>query len=182
MDDLRKIIFTAIATNINVTINSLYFYVPQLIPNSQTQVLFNENFMNNCTITFDSWYTKRNFSNDGRELQVDIASAQHVNSTKYLIAAFQTNARIGTPKKANNPAVSDTNHVTKYFVEIDGAGDPRDAVLTNFEENSYLDQYRDLKLFYREYVVEQLLDPYISHTDMRSFYPIQEQYYENINQ
>ena len=129
--------------------------------------------MNDYTFTFDSWYTERKISNDGRELQVDIGSAQHINSPKYLFGAFQTNNRIGTPNKANNPAVFDTNHVTKYFVEIDGARYPGDGVLTNFEDNSYLDQYRDLKLFYREYAGDELLPAFISCPEMKLFYPFQ---------
>ena len=44
--------------------------------------MFKKYIMNNYTITFDSWYTERKTSNDGRELQVDIGSAQHVNSPK----------------------------------------------------------------------------------------------------
>ena len=129
--------------------------------------------MNKNTITFDSWSTERKISNDGRELQVDLGSAQHINSPKYLIATFQTNDRIGTPNEANNPLVFDTNHVTKFFVEIDGVGYPRDGVLTIFEENSYSDQYRDLNLFYKEYIGEVLLLPYISYPDMKNFYTSQ---------
>ena len=41
--------------------------------------------MNKYTITFDSWYTERKNSNDGRELQVDIGSAKNIISPKYLI-------------------------------------------------------------------------------------------------
>ena len=119
LNDLQDIIFTTIANDINVTINSLYLYVPILLPNTQTQVMFNEAIMNNYTITFDSWYTERKISNDGRELQVDIASAQKIISPKYLISVFQTIART-TPNKASNPAIFDNNHVTKYFVEIGG--------------------------------------------------------------
>ena len=172
MNDLQDIIFTTIADDINVTINSLYLFVPILIPNSQTQVMFNEAIMNNYTITFDSWYTERKISNTGRELQVDIGSAQHINSPKYLISAFQTNART-TAGKTINPAIFDSNHVTKYFVEIDGVRYPKDGVLINFEENSYLYQFRDLKLFCKEYVGEELLPPYISYPDMKYLYPIQ---------
>ena len=135
MNDLQDIIFTTIANNINVTINSFSLYVPILIPNTQFQVMSNESFMNIHTITFDSWYTERKNSNDGRELQVDIASAQHINSPKYLISAFQTIART-TPNKPSNLAIFDDNHVTKYFVEIDGVRYPKDGVLTNYEENS----------------------------------------------
>ena len=117
MNNLQDIIFTTIANDINVTINSLYLYVPQLIPNTQTQVMFNEATLNNYTITFDSWYTERKISNDGRKLQVDIGSAQKINSPKYLISAFQTTDRT-TANKGAKPAIFDSNHVTKYFVEI----------------------------------------------------------------
>ena len=172
MNDFQDIIFTTIANDINVTINSLYLYDPKFIPSTSTQVMFDEAIMNNYTITFDSWYTERKISNDGRELQVDIGSAQHINSPKYLISAFQTQART-TPHKNSNPAIFDSNHVTKYFVEIDGVRCPKDGVLKNFEENSYLDQYRDLKLFYKDYVGEELLQPYISYPDMKYLYPIQ---------
>ena len=172
MNDLQDIIFTTIADDINVTINSLYLYFPQLIPSTTTQVMFNESIMNNYTIIFDSWYNERKNSNDGRELQVDIGSAQHINSPKYLIAAFQTNVRT-TPNKNANPAIFDNNNFTKYFVEIDGIRYPKDGVLINFEDNSYLDQYRDIKSFYREYVGEELLQPYLSYPDMKYLYPIQ---------
>ena len=172
MNDLQDIIFTTIADNINVTLNSLYLYVPKLVPSTATQVMFDESIMNNYTFTFDSWYTESKISNDGRELQVDIDSAQHINSPKYLISAFQTNART-TPNKASNPAIFDNNHVPKYFVEIDGIRYPKDGVLTNFEENSYLDQYRDLYLFYKEYIGEEFLQHYITYPDMKYFYLIQ---------
>ena len=172
MNDLQDIVFTTIANDIVVTINSLYLYVPKLIPSTSTQIMFNEAIMNNYTITFNSWYTERKISNDGRELQIDVASAQGINSPKYLISAFQTNART-TPNKASNPAIFDHNNVTKYFVEINGIRYPKDGVLNIFRENSYLDQYRDLKFFYKEYVGEELLSPYISYSDMKYLYPIQ---------
>ena len=172
MIDLQDIIFTTIANDINVTINSLYLFVPKLMPSTSTQVMFNEAIMNKYTITFDSWYTERKISNDDRELQVDIGSAQHINSPKYLISAYQTAART-TPNNNANPAIFDRNHVTKYFGEIDGIRYPKDGVLTNFEQNSYLDQYRDLKLFYKEYVGKELLQPYITYPEMKYRYPIQ---------
>ena len=172
MNDLQDIIFTTIADDINVTINSLYLFVPKLIPSTNTQVMFNEAIMKNYSITFDSWYTERKISNDRRELQVDIGSAQQINSPKYLISAFQTADRT-TPNKNANPAIFDNNNVTKYFVEIDGVSYPKDGVLINFEESSYLDRDRDLKLFYKEYLGEQLLQPYITYPDMKYLYPIQ---------
>ena len=50
---------------------------------------------------------------------------------------------------------------------------PRDGVITDYGLNDYLDQYKDLKLFYKEYVGEPLLNPFISYTDMKNKYPIQ---------
>ena len=44
--------------------------------------MFIETTMSNYTFTFDSWYTERKISNDGRELQVDIGSAQKMNIPK----------------------------------------------------------------------------------------------------
>ena len=68
-------------TQINVTINSLCFYVPFLIPSTETQLLFNESIQNNYGIFFDEWYTERQIATDQKS-QVDIGSAQSVNSPK----------------------------------------------------------------------------------------------------
>ena len=54
-NDLRNIIFSSMADDINVTINNLYLYVPNLIPNVETQVMFNEATQNNYKISFDEW-------------------------------------------------------------------------------------------------------------------------------
>ena len=172
-NDLQNIIFTTLANDINVTINSLFLFVPLLTPNSETQVLFNESIKNNYTLTFDSWYTEGKIVTDGGEFQVDIASSQSTNSIKCLIAAHQTVDRVGTANKANNIAIFDHVDVEKYFVEVDGYRYPKESVITNFTENDYLDQYRDLKIFYQEYVGEQLMNPFISYTDMKNKYPIQ---------
>ena len=45
--------------------------------------------------------------------------------------------------------------------------------IRNFGENDYSNHYRDLKLFYKEYVGEEPFNPFISYPDMKSNYPIQ---------
>ena len=55
--DLRNIIYSSMADDINLTINNLYLYVPKLIPNVETQVMFNEETQNNYKISFHDWYT-----------------------------------------------------------------------------------------------------------------------------
>ena len=67
----------------------------------------------------------------------------------------------------------DNLNVRKYLCEIDGVRYPRGEVILDYEKNHYLDQYRDFKLFYKEYVGEPLLTPFISYPDMKNFYPIQ---------
>ena len=56
--DIQNTIFTTLANDINVTNNSLYLYVPVLIPNSDTQVMFNKSININFTITYDSRYVE----------------------------------------------------------------------------------------------------------------------------
>ena len=123
--------------------------------------MFNEPIKNNYTITYDSWYTERKLSTDGIELQIDIGSAQHINRPNYLIASFQTAGRTLTPNKQNNVAISEKVIEKKSFCEIGGCRYPKDAVLTNFLANNYVDQFRDLKLFYKENVGEELMDLFI---------------------
>ena len=57
-NDLRNIIYSSMADDINVTNNNLYLYVPNLIPNVETQVMFNEATQNIYKISFDEWYTE----------------------------------------------------------------------------------------------------------------------------
>ena len=110
--------------------------------------MFNESIQNNYTISYDGWYTEPKLANDEKEIQVDIGSAQHVMSPNYLIASFQTANRIDVPNKNRNVAIFNNFNVRKYFCEKDGYRYPKDAVLTKFAENDYLDQYRDLQNFF----------------------------------
>ena len=83
--NLQDIIYTSIAygTQINVTINSLYLYVPFFIPSTDTQVIFNESIQNNYRIFFDEWYTERRMATD-QIFQVDIGSSQAGSSPIFL--------------------------------------------------------------------------------------------------
>ena len=170
--DLQDIIYTSIGDNINVTINSLYLFVPTFTPSTETQLMFNESTQNNYRILFDDWFTVRRVVSD-TITQIDIGSAQQVNSPKYQIACHQTAARLNAPDKGINISRFDNPNVRKYFVKIDSIRYPRDGVLTNYNENDYIDQYKDLKLFYKEYVGEELLTPFVSYPDMKTKYPIQ---------
>ena len=172
--NLQNKIYTSIGegTPINVTINSLYLNVPIFIPSTETQLIFNESIQNNYRIYFDEWYTERRIVTD-QIYQVVIGSAQSVNSPKYLICAHQTADRSDTPNKVTNISIFDNLNVHKYFVEIDGIRYPRDGILTNYGLNDYLDQYKDVKLFYKEYIGEEFLNPYKSYPDMKTKYSIQ---------
>ena len=84
--------------DINVTINSLCLYIPNLIPSVETQLMFNEATQNNYKISFDEWYTERRILSDSL-VQHDMGSAQNVIQPKYLICAHQKNLRTTTPDK-----------------------------------------------------------------------------------
>ena len=86
--------------------------------------------------------------------QLDIGSAHSVNSPKYLICVHQTATGSNPPNKRRNYSFFDNLNVRKYFVEVDGLRFPRDGVLTNYDLNFYIDQYRDLKLFIKNMLVK----------------------------
>ena len=171
-NDLQNIIYSSMGDDIDVTINNLYLYVPNLIPSVETQVMFNESTQTNYKIFYDEWFTERRIISD-TITQLDIGSSQNVQSPKYLIGAHQTRARADTINKNNNIAIFDHLNLRKYYVEIDGIRYPRDNVLLNYEQNDYIEQYKDLKLFFKEYIGEQLLSPFISYPDMKTKYPIE---------
>ena len=171
-NDLQNIIYSSMADDINVTINNLYLYVPNLIPSVETQVMFNEATQNNYKISFDEWYNERRIISD-TITQLDIGTSQHVNSPKYLIGAHQTRIRADTANKINNIAIFDNLNLQKYYVEIDSVRYPRDSVLVNYEQNDYIEPYKDLKLFFKDYIGEELMSPFISYPDMKTKYPIQ---------
>ena len=104
---------------------------------------------------------------------MDFGSSQNVQSPLYLIGAHQTRTRADTANKNNNIAIFDNLNLQKCSVEIDSVRYPRDSVLINCEENDYIEQYKDLKLFFEEYIGEQLMSPFISYPDMKTKYPIQ---------
>ena len=138
--EFRDILYTSMTDDIIVTINSLYLFIPNLIPSVETQFLFNEATQNNYKIYYDEYFTERRVISDIL-VQHDTGSAQKVNSPKYLIRAHQRKDRIITPNKNNNIAIFDNLDIRKYFVEIDGIRYPRDGVSINYTEKNYIDQY-----------------------------------------
>ena len=160
------------ADDSTVTINNLYLYVPNLIPSVETQIMFNEATRNNYKTSFDEWFTERQVILN-TITQLDIGTSQHVNSPKYLPGAHQTRTRADTANKNNNIAMFDNLNLQKYYVEIDSVRHPRDSVLVNYEKNDYIEQYKDLKSFFKEYIGEELMSPFISYTDMKTKYPIE---------
>ena len=171
-NDLQDIIYTYMTDETNVTINNLYLYVPNLIPSVETQLMFNEVTQNIYKISYDEWFTERRIILD-TITQLDIGSSQNVQSPKYLIGAHQTKDRIDGAISTKNVAIFDNLDLRKYYIEIDGQRYPRDSSLMNYEQNDYIEQYKDLKLFFKEYIGEQLMSPFISYPDMKTKYPIE---------
>ena len=131
------------------------------ISDAETQTMLNESFENNFTLSFDSWISERQTVYIQLEFQVVISNAQNIKSTNYLAVAHQTADRIVIPNIANNIAVFGNLDVRKFFVDIYGVRYPRDGVSSDYASNDYVDQCRDLKQIYKEYVGEELLDLFI---------------------
>ena len=94
-----------------------------------------------------------------------------MNFPKYLNSAHQTSLKKTTPEKTIFIAIFDNLDLRNYYVETDGQRYPRDSVLINYEEIDYTQQYKDLKLFFREYNGEPILNPFISCPDMKTKHP-----------
>ena len=156
--NLQDIIYTSMEDDINVTKNSLYLYIPNLIPSVETQLMFKEATQFKFKISFDEWYAERRLISD-LLVQHDIGSAQQVNSPKYMIGAHQTSLRPTTPEKLIDIAIFDNPDLRKNYVEIDGQRYPRDGTSISYTENDYIDQYKDFKLFVKEYIGQPLLKP-----------------------
>ena len=171
-NDLQEIIYISMTDDIDVTINNLYLYVPNLIPSVETQLMFNEATQNNYKISYYEWFTERRIISD-TITKLDIGSSQNVQSPKYLIGAHQTKDRIDAPISTKNVAKFDNLDLRKYYIEIDGQRYPRDSSLMNYEQNDYIEQYKVLKFFFKEYIGEQLMSPFISYPDMKTKYPIE---------
>ena len=67
----HNILYTTLGGNdVNVTINSIYLYIPSLVPSAEQQQMFNEAIRENFTLSFDAWVTDRKPVNTGNEYQL----------------------------------------------------------------------------------------------------------------
>ena len=140
-------------------------------------MIFSEAISQTFTLSYESRTTDRK---PAREFHLDISSASNIISPLYIIAVHQKTQRPDPANPANNlsnnrfkNAIFDHVDVRKYYSEIDGIRYPKNPVMVNFEEDNYLEQYKDLKLFYKEYVGESMLSPIRSYDKMKNYYPIQ---------
>ena len=90
----QNIIYTTLGgKDVNVTIISIYLYIPSFVPSADQQQYFNETIRQNFTLSFDAWVTDRKPVNTGNEDQLDIGSASNINLPLYLIVAHQKTQR-----------------------------------------------------------------------------------------
>ena len=170
--NLQDVIYTSMAYDINVTINSLYLYIPNLVPSVETQLMFNEATQNNYKISFDEWYSERRLISD-LLVQHDIGSAQQIKSPNIWSVPTKHVSEQPLLIKKIIIAIFDNLDLRKYYVEIDGQRYPSDSVLINYEEIDYIQLHKDLNLFFKDYLGEPILSPLISYPDMKTKYSIE---------
>ena len=108
-NEKQNIIYTSLGfggNDINVTINSIYLYIPSL---AEQQKVFNEALRENFTLSFDACVTDRKPVNAGNEYQLDIGSASNINLPFYLIVAHQKTQR----KFQQDPLINST---TRFLI------------------------------------------------------------------
>ena len=171
----RDILYTTSGDeDVNVTVNNISLFIPQIIPSPEPQVYFNEPISESFTLSYESWTTDRKPIDAAKEFQIDFSSASNSNSPIHLIAAHQltqwpdpTDPTINLSTRRFNNAIFDHAKVRKYYVEIDGIRYPKKPIKNNYAEINYLDQYRDIKLFYKKHVGKPVLYPIISYGKMK---------------
>ena len=119
-----------------------------LKPSPETQSSFNYPIKNTFPLSFDSLTTA---GRDTDTHHLHIKAARKLNTPKQLLAAHQISDRSAAPNGANNTAVFDNLAVRNrcYSAELDGMRYPGDSINVDYGTKVYLDQNRDLKLFYK---------------------------------
>ena len=104
--------------DVNVTINSISLFIPQIIPSPETQYMFNEAISKIFSLSYESWTTDRKPVDTAREFQIDKSSASNIKSPLYLIAAHQKTQRADPAKPANNLSNNRFNNAIFDHVEV----------------------------------------------------------------
>ena len=171
-----NIFFTTPGGNdIKVSIKSLMVYKPTSALTPEIIVMFKQSIRKNFTLSFYPKTTDRKPVNTGNQYQVDIGSASNVKPPLYLLEVQQQTPRENPARSRNqlNNAIFDNVNVGKYLVVIDGIRYPRNPIDVKNPENIYLDHYKDLTLKTEKYVGESLLNPFMTHSDLKNFHLIQ---------
>ena len=122
--DVQDTIYLTLGVDIKLNFDKMFLFVPIIIVDAQTQIMFIVSIKISFTLSIDPCSTDRKTVDTHLEYQVDIGSAQNFNCPKYLIVAHQTAERIGVQNKTKNIAVFDSLIVWKDLVDIDGVGYP----------------------------------------------------------
>ena len=133
----RDILYSTLGDiGVNVTINNISLFVPQIIPCPEAQDIFDEAISKTFSLSYESWTTDRKPVNTAREFQIDISSASNINSALYLIAAHQKTQTADPVNPAEdlsnnrfNNAIFDHVEVRKNYSEIDGVRYPKNPVM-----------------------------------------------------
>ena len=109
-NEKQSILYTTLGGNdVNVTINSIYLYIPSLVLSVEQQQIFNEAIRENFTLSFDAWVTDRKPVNTGNGYQLDIGSASNIDIPLYILIAHQKTQRDNPARPPNqfNNAIFD---------------------------------------------------------------------------
>ena len=155
-----------------VTINSIDLMLPVYTPSPEIQAKYlNSISSGDIQISYFERVSDMRTINTANEYQLDIGSAANVNAPLYLIYAHQT-ANRATANQERDSAIFDNADLESSEVTIDTIRYPDEPYVTEFALNKYTEHYREIGDFYREFIGEQILPPYITFEEFKSTYPI----------
>ena len=138
-DERQNITFTTLrGDDVNVTINSIYLFIPSPVPSHEKQQIFNESIAQSFTLSFALWVSVRKPINTGNEYQLYIGSVSNINTPFNLINAHQKAQRDNParPPSQFNDAIFDNVDVKRFFVGINRVRYPKDSVETSYSKTN----------------------------------------------
>ena len=89
-NEKQNIVHTILGGNdVNVTVNKLYLYIPNLVSSPEQKQVFIESFRKSFIISFASRVTDRKPSFTDIEYQLDVGSASNIKVISFFLAIHQ---------------------------------------------------------------------------------------------
>ena len=169
--DHANAIFRTIADVAKLTINDISLYVSHYTPSVENQTLVTNVVLNKEPITMGyverKVFTKQVNTNSSWNFELGVEAGMQLPI--YVIVGFQSADRLG-PAQTQNNGVFDQLPIIEAYCKIGSVKYPDESINLDYLRNDYDDGYNEVLKFFREYVGEQTVTPYITFQDFKEKY------------